>query len=191
MWSHVFFGTRSFSLVNFAVIGCHSNNCIWYFGSLFWIILHYAVHSGMIMGPLFSADFEHTINSFLKKYWPHGFNTKCLSTEAHRFCHTTYVLFKRMKSLLLVWRKGNIKKTVSVLQYCEPYYYNDAQRCEQFLQVGWLYRALILLGLALYLPSASVSSVFMVLYRYYFLLTSFSLPFSELSLARLDTDVVD
>jgi len=37
-------------------------------------------------------------------------------------------------------------------------------RYEQFLQVGWLYRALILLGLTLCLPSASVSSVFMVLY---------------------------
>jgi len=36
----------------------------------------------------------------------------------------------------------------------------------QFLQVGQLYRALILLGLALYLPSASVSLVFMVLYIY-------------------------
>jgi len=46
------------------------------------------------------------------------------------------------------------------------YYYNGAQRYEQFLQVGRLYWPLILLGLALYLPSASVSSVFMVLYRY-------------------------
>ena len=41
---------------------------------------------------------------------------------------------------------------------------NGAQRYEQFLQVGRLHRALILLGLALCLPSASVSSVFMVLY---------------------------
>ena len=30
------------------------------------------------------------------------------------------------------------------------YYYNGAQRYEQFLQVGWLYRALILLGLAVF-----------------------------------------
>jgi len=45
-------------------------------------------------------------------------------------------------------------------------YYNGAQRYEQFLQVGQLYRALILLGLALslYLPNASVSLIFMVLY---------------------------
>ena len=46
------------------------------------------------------------------------------------------------------------------------FYYNGAQRYEQFFQVGWLYRALILLGLALCLPSASVSLVLMVLYRY-------------------------
>jgi len=44
------------------------------------------------------------------------------------------------------------------------YYYNGAQRYEQFLQVGRLYWALILLGLALCLPSTSVSSVLMVLY---------------------------
>ena len=52
------------------------------------------------------------------------------------------------------------------------------------LQVGRLYRALILLGLALYHPSASVSLVFMVRYMYskHFLLTSFSSPSSELSL---------
>jgi len=44
------------------------------------------------------------------------------------------------------------------------YYYNGAQRYVQFLLVGRLYQALILLGLALYLPSASMSSVFMLLY---------------------------
>ena len=33
------------------------------------------------------------------------------------------------------------------------YYYNGAQRYEQFLQVGRLYRALILLGLALCHPN--------------------------------------
>jgi len=44
--------------------------------------------------------------------------------------------------------------------------YNGAQWYEQFLQVCRQYRALILLGLALYLPSTSVSSVFMVLFMY-------------------------
>jgi len=39
-----------------------------------------------------------------------------------------------------------------------------AQRYEQFLQVGRLYRVFILLGLSLYLPNTSVSSVFMVLH---------------------------
>jgi len=50
---------------------------------------------------------------------------------------------------MLVWRKGNIeKKPVSV--HSIVYYYNGAQRYEQFLQVGRLYWALILLGLALF-----------------------------------------
>ena len=54
------------------------------------------------------------------------------------------------------------------LCYSIVYYYNGAQRYEQFLQVGWLYWALILLGLALCLPSACAedSSVLTVLYRY-------------------------
>jgi len=50
--------------------------------------------------------------------------------------------------------------------YSIVYYYNGAQWYGQFLQVGRLYGALILLGVALYFPSASVSSVFMVLYIY-------------------------
>jgi len=53
------------------------------------------------------------------------------------------------------------------LCYSTVYYYNGAQWYEQFLQVGWLYRALILLGLDLCLPSAFVSSVLMLLYRYW------------------------
>ena len=46
---------------------------------------------------------------------------------------------------------------------------------------------------SLCLPSASVSLVLMVLYRYkkIFLLTSFSLPFSELNLVGLALDLVD
>jgi len=74
------------------------------------------------------------------------------------------------------------------------YCYNGAQRYEQFLQVGQLYRALILLSLALCFPNASVSLVFMMLYIYIFLknlLKSFSLPFSELSLVGLSLDTVD
>ena len=51
------------------------------------------------------------------------------------------------------------------LSFCGSiiYDYKGAQWYEQFLQVGRLYQALILLALALYLPNASVSSVFMVL----------------------------
>jgi len=62
--------------------------------------------------------------------------------------------------VMLVWTRG-------ILCYSIVYYYNGAQRYEQFLQVGRLYRALILLGLAPCLPSTSVSSSFMVLYIYF------------------------
>jgi len=73
------------------------------------------------------------------------------------------------------------------------YYYNGAQRYEQFLTVDRLYRALILLGLALCLPSTPVSLVFMVVYIYIiiFLVLSFSLPFSELRLVALALNLVD
>ena len=47
-----------------------------------------------------------------------------------------------------------ILKIIMSLCYSIVYYYNGAQRYEQFLQVSQLHRALILLGLALYLPSA-------------------------------------
>ena len=72
------------------------------------------------------------------------------------------------------------------MRYSIVYYYNGAQRYEQFLQVNRRYQALILLGLALFLPSASVS-----LLKKFFVLTSFSLPFSELSLVGLALDLVD
>ena len=85
-------------------------------------------------------------------------------------------------------RKGNIEKILS-LCYSIVYYYNGAQRYEQFLQVGRLCRALILLGLALYHPSASVSSVFIVLHIFNFFVTF--LLVSELSLVRSAVDFVD
>jgi len=77
---------------------------------------------------------------------------------------------------MLVWRKGNIEKNCLYVCYGAVYYYNSAQRYELFLQVGRLYQVLILLGLALCLLSASVSSVFCIFIFYIFLLTSFSLP---------------
>jgi len=64
------------------------------------------------------------------------------------------------------WSGGRGILVTLSLCYSSVYYYNGAQKYEQFTQVGWLYRALTLLGLALFLPSASVSLVFMVLYRY-------------------------
>jgi len=81
-----------------------------------------------------------------------------------------------------------LKKTVSVLQYL--YYYDGAQRYEQFLQVGRLYWALILLGLALSSEHLCVYGLCGAMYTYV-LLTSFSLPFNEPSLVRLVLDVVD
>ena len=58
--------------------------------------------------------------------------------------------------------------------------------------LGRVYLALILLGLALCLPNASVSLVFVVLCIFEkVLLTSFSLTFSELSLVVLALNVVD
>ena len=79
------------------------------------------------------------------------------------------------------------------LCYSIVYYYNGAQRYEQFLQVGQLCRALILLGLPLlsseHLCVFGLHSAIYVLKK--FLLTSFSLPFSELSLVGLALDLVD
>jgi len=73
------------------------------------------------------------------------------------------------------------------------YYYNGAQRYEQFLQLSQLYWASILLSLALL--SSEHLCVFGLHGAIYllniFLLTSFSLPFSELSLVRLALDLVD
>ena len=87
---------------------------------------------------------------------------------------------------MLVWRKGIL--TELSLCYSIVYYYNGAQRYEQFLQVGRLYQALILLGLALCLTSTSVSLMFMV--RYNFLIMLHSSLFHELSLVGLALDLV-
>ena len=49
------------------------------------------------------------------------------------------------------------------LCYSTVYHYNGAQWYEQFLQIGRLDWALILLDLAIYLSSTSVSLVLMVI----------------------------
>jgi len=57
--------------------------------------------------------------------------------------------------------RGILKKKLSLCySIVYRYYYNGAQRCEQFLQVGQMYQALILLGWALCLPNFSVCVVF-------------------------------
>jgi len=59
-----------------------------------------------------------------------------------------------------------------------------------YRSVNWI-PALILLGLAVYLPSTSVSSLFMVLYIFNFFFITFpTLPFNELSLVGLALDLV-
>jgi len=68
------------------------------------------------------------------------------------------------------------------------YYYNGAQWYEQFLPVGRLYRTLILLGLALCLPNASVFSVFMVIYIVNIFCYYITSPFNEVVLSL---DLVD
>ena len=68
--------------------------------------------------------------------------------------------------MLVCGRRGILKKKLS-LCYSSVYYYNGGQKYEQFLQVSQLYWALLLLGLALYLPSASVSSVFCCLHPFF------------------------
>jgi len=50
------------------------------------------------------------------------------------------------------------------LCYSTVYHYNGAQRYKQFLQVGRLDWALILLDVAVCLPSTSMSLVFMMLF---------------------------
>ena len=79
--------------------------------------------------------------------------------------------------------EGILKKKLLSLCYTIVYYYNGAQRYEQFLQVGRLYRALILLGLALL--SSEHPCVFGLHGAIYFLLTSFSLSF------RTEPDGID
>ena len=62
---------------------------------------------------------------------------------------------------MLVCRSEILKKK-NGLCYNIVYYYDGAQTYEQFLLVGRLYRASILLVLAFCFPSTSVSSVFAI-----------------------------
>ena len=82
-------------------------------------------------------------------------------------CLQSFVSFLVHSDEMWCWSGGRAYEIKLSLCYSIVYCYHGAQRYEQFLQVDRLYRALILPGLALYLPSASVSSVFMVLYIYY------------------------
>jgi len=88
------------------------------------------------------------------------------------------------------WSGGRATLTELSLCYSIVYCYNGAQRYEQFLQVGRLYRlALILLGLAICLQRASISSVFMVLYIYLNYFVTF-FAFFFISMLFLDCSLV-
>ena len=78
--------------------------------------------------------------------------------------HLCRFALRHIWDVMLVSRRRILKKLSSC--YSIVYYSNGAQTYGQFLQVGRLYRVSILLDLALCLPSASVSLVFMVLYTY-------------------------
>ena len=80
----------------------------------------------------------------------------------------------------LVWRRGIFRKLS--LCYSIVYYYNGAQRYEQFLQVSRLYRALILLDSAFYHLSSSVSLWCYIHSKFFWL---------QLSLMGLALDLVD
>jgi len=69
--------------------------------------------------------------------------------------------------------------------------YNGAQWYEQFLQVGQLDQALILLGLALiFRMPLCLQCSWCYIYLIFFV-TFFTLPFSNLSLVGLAIDLVD
>ena len=93
---------------------------------------------------------------------------------------------------MLVWRKGNINKNcLRVTVLCTIY--NGAQRYKQFLQVGQLLSGFDLAQFSCLIFQAPLclrsSRCYIDIKN--FLLTSFSLPFSELSLVGLAIDLVD
>ena len=146
----------------------------------------YHIHSTNLDALFFCADF---LNSENWRYCSHFLSGPCAAVTAGSagsptisLCktlgllewdclqfgcpswHSTLPYLHLATSEIWCWSggRGILRKKLS-LCYSIMYYYNGAQRYEQFLQVGRLYRALILLGLALYHPSAYVSSIFMML----------------------------
>jgi len=118
--------------------------------------------------------------------------SSAVSTRCHLHCSLPAYLHLAT-SEMWCWSGGRgILKMLS-LCFSIVYYYNGAQRYKQFLQVGRLYRALILLGLALSSEHLSVFGLHCAICTYYifFLLTSFCIPFSELRLLGLVLDLVD
>ena len=83
---------------------------------------------------------SYTVTQFAKWHYSHSAGTARQAPPLPPLGH--------IGDVMLVRRKGNIETKLS-LWYSIVCYYNGAQRYEQFFKVGWLYRVLILLGLAL------------------------------------------
>ena len=58
--------------------------------------------------------------------------------------HITFSITRFVEKVYIIYNTYYYVKST-----CAVYFCNGAQRYEQFLQIGWLYRALILIGLAL------------------------------------------
>ena len=89
---------------------------------------------------------------------------------------------------MLVWRKGILKKTVSVFQYCVPLKWCTKVRA---VLTGWSTVSSFDLAWQLSSKRLCVFSLHGAIYIVFFLLTSFSSPVSELSLVGLALDLVD
>ena len=91
--------------------------------------------------------------------------------------------------VMLVWRKGNIDENslCAAVLYTIIMVHNGTSSSYRSVD----YRALILLSLALFRAPLCPWSSWCYICIKFFLLTSFILPFSELSLVRLALDLVD
>ena len=86
----------------------------------------------------------------------------CLLSTIIEFCRHFPPYLYLATSEMFCWSGGRRILIKLSLCYGIVYYYNGAQWYEQVLEVGRLDQSLSLLGLALYLLSGSVSSVFVV-----------------------------
>jgi len=116
------------------------------------------------------SDLQQVLSTSISCDGMLGWRGLCLFTVCG-WLTTSGVVCEYDASILLlgyIWNVMLVWRVCWSLCYSVVYHCNGAQLYEQFLQVGRLYWSLILLDLALCFPSASVSSVFMVLYIFNF-----------------------